>query len=86
MRLDWLWFLGMDIDSEVPDHSVLSKARGRWGVEVFRGLFEQVVGQCVTEGLVAGKKLFTDASLIEANASENSVIKQGSLKKHLRKG
>ena len=27
MRLDWLWFLGYDIDSEVPDHSVLSKAR-----------------------------------------------------------
>jgi len=30
MRLDWLWFLGYDIDSEVPDHSVLSKA-GRGG-------------------------------------------------------
>ncbi len=30
-RLDWLWFLGYDLDSEVPDHSVLSKARSRWG-------------------------------------------------------
>jgi transposase len=36
LRLDWLWFLGYDIDSEVPDHSVLSKARARWGVEAFR--------------------------------------------------
>ena len=23
-RLDWLWFLGLELDSEVPDHSVLS--------------------------------------------------------------
>jgi len=36
MRLDWLWFLGYDIHTEVPDHSVLSKARARWGVEAFR--------------------------------------------------
>ena len=26
-RLDWLWFLGFDLDDEVPNHSVLSKAR-----------------------------------------------------------
>ena len=26
LRLDWLWFLGYDIDSEIPNHSVLSKA------------------------------------------------------------
>jgi transposase len=37
-RLDWLWFLGLDLDSEIPDHSVLSKARKRWGVELF-GVF-----------------------------------------------
>ena len=35
-RIDWLWFLGFDLDSEVPDHSVLSKARKRWGVEAFK--------------------------------------------------
>ena len=28
--LDWLWFLGYDLDDEIPDHSVLSKARARW--------------------------------------------------------
>lgn len=28
-RLDWLWFLGLDLDSPSPDHSVLSKARRR---------------------------------------------------------
>lgn len=38
-RLDWLWFLGYDLDAEMPNHSVLSKARKRWGVEAFRGFF-----------------------------------------------
>ena len=26
-RLDWLWFLGYDLDDDIPNHSVLSKAR-----------------------------------------------------------
>ncbi len=25
-RIDWLWFLGYNLDSSIPDHSVLSKA------------------------------------------------------------
>ena len=31
-RLDCLWFLELELDSEIPHHSVLSKARSRWGV------------------------------------------------------
>jgi transposase len=82
-RLDWLWFLGFDLDSAVPDHSVLSKARTRWGEEVFKGLFERVVGQCVQAGLVDGTKIFVDSSLIEANASNGSIVDTGSLKARL---
>lgn len=80
LRLDWLWFLGYDLDSEVPNHSVLSKARRRWGVNAFKGFFERIVWQCVEAGLVDGKKLFVDASLIDANASNNSVVDTQSLK------
>jgi transposase len=86
MRLDWLWFLGYDIDSEVPDHSVLSKARARWGVEAFRGFFERVVWQCVEAGLVDGRKIFVDSSLVDADASNNSVIDTRSLKVQLQEG
>ena len=84
LRLDWLWFLGYDIDSEVPDHSVLSKARARWGVEAFRGFFERIVWQCVEAGLVDGSKIFVDSSLVDADASNNSVIDTRSLKVQLR--
>jgi transposase len=86
MRLDWLWFLGYDIDSEVPDHSVLSKARARWGVEAFRSFFERIVWQCVEAGLVDGSKIFVDSSLVDANASNNSVIDTRSLKVQLQEG
>jgi transposase len=84
MRLDWLWFLGYDIDSEVPDHSVLSKARVRWGVEAFRRFFERVVWQCVGAGLVDGSKIFVDSSLVDANASNNSVVDTRSLRVQLQ--
>ena len=38
-RLDWLWFLEYNLDDEVPNHSVRSKARTRWGTELFEALF-----------------------------------------------
>jgi len=84
LRLDWLWFLGYDIDGEVPDHSVLSKARVRWGVEAFQMFFERIVWQCVEAGLVGGSKIFVDSSLVDADASNNSVIDTRSLKVQLQ--
>jgi transposase len=72
-RLDYLWFLGLTLDDKIPDHSVLSKARRRWGREVFEELFVRSVHQCVEAGLVDGGKLHFDGSLVAANASKDSV-------------
>ena len=74
-RLDYLWFLGYGLEDEIPDHSVLSKARTRWGKEVFERLFVRTIEQCVQVGLVDGRKLHVDSSLIEADAARESVIK-----------
>ncbi len=84
-RLDWLWFLGYDLDDQIPDHSVLSKARARWGVAAFKTFFERIVWQCVDAGLVDGSKLFMDGCLIQANASNNSVVNKESLTRYLNK-
>lgn len=84
-RIDWLWFLGYDLDSEIPNHSVLSKARKKWGVEIFQGFFERIVRQCVEAGLVDGRKIFVDSSLVDANASNNSVLDTQNLKHQLHK-
>ena len=85
-RMDWMWFLGYDLEDEIPNHSVLSKARARWGVDAFRRFFERIVGQCVEAGLVDGSKLFTDASLIQADASNKSVLNLEKLQKDLDRG
>lgn len=84
-RLDWLWFCDYDIDSPIPDHSVLSKARQRWGVTIFETLFARVVAQCVAADLVNGRKVHLDGSLIDAHASKRSIVKGSSeLIAHLR--
>ncbi len=84
-RLDWLWFLGYDLDSEIPHHSVLSKARTRWGPDLFKGFFERIIYQCVEAGLVEGKKIFVDSSLVDANASNGSVVDTHSLKRYFNR-
>ena len=83
-RLDWLWFLGYDLDTEIPNHSVLSKARRKWGSEVFQSFFERIVLQCVEAGLVDGRKIFIDSSLVDANASNNSIVDTRNLKHQVR--
>jgi len=86
MRLDWIWFLGYDLDSAVPDHSVLSKARARWGHSAFKGFFERIVWQCVQAGLVDGTKIFVDSSFIQADASNDSIVSTECLKEQIAKG
>lgn len=51
------WYLGIDLDERVPDHSTISQLRRRKPGfrKVFRRLFEEVVRQCVEKGLVSGK-------------------------------
>jgi len=74
-RLDYLWFLGYGLDDEIPNHSVLSKARARWGKETFEKFFVRTITQCVQAGLVDGRKLHVDSSLIDASASRDSVLR-----------
>ena len=74
-RLDYLWFLSYQLDDPIPHPSVLSKARKRWGPVLFEKFFVRTVAQCVAAGLVDGKKIHVDASLNDANASCDSVVK-----------
>ena len=40
------WYIGYDLDEPLPDHSSFTRIRTRYGVEVFRRFFEQIVEQC----------------------------------------
>jgi IS5 family transposase len=72
-RLDWLWFCGLDLDSDIPDHSVISKARRRWGLEVFAEFFGRVLDQCVEAKLVDGRLAHVDSSILAANADKSKL-------------
>ena len=72
-RLDWLWFCGLDLESDIPDHSVISKARKRWGTEVFAEFFGRVLDQCVQANLVDGKLVHVDSSVVTANADKTKL-------------
>jgi transposase len=69
VNLAYRWFLGYDLDEAIPDHSVLSKARVRFGMEVFEAFFNQSVDLCQQAGLVRGEAAFLDSTLIQANAA-----------------
>lgn len=76
LRLDWLWFCGYDIDASTPDHSVISKARRRWGEDVFTEFFNNILFQCIDAGLVDGETIHIDSSMIDGNASKDSLETQ----------
>lgn len=73
LRLDWLWFCGYDLDDTTPNHSVLSKARRRWGTNVFSQFFQNILEQCIDAGLVDGQTIHLDSSMIDANASKDKL-------------
>jgi len=76
LNLAFLWFLGYDLEEMPPDHSILSKARARFGREVYEQFFREVVRMCQEAGLVGGDKVFLDATLLKANASLDSLVER----------
>jgi transposase len=76
LRLDWLWFCGYDLDDHTPDHSVISKARSRWGVDIFSEFFANILSQCIEAGLVDGKTIYIDSSMIDGNVSKDTLKPQ----------
>ena len=68
-RLSLRWYLGYDLAERLPDHSTLTRLRQRYGLDVFRRFFEQIVERCLAAGLVWGDELYVDATRVAANAS-----------------
>src|SRR5512133_2722747 len=76
VNLAYRWFCGLGIEDNIPDHSAFSRARNerfREG-DLFRRVFEGVVGACVAAGFVGGEGFAVDASLIQADANKHRSI------------
>ncbi len=73
-NLAYRWYCKLEIDSSTPDHSSISKIRDRYGAQVFQIFFDKIVDLCAKHGLVKGERIITDGTLIEANASIDSMV------------
>ena len=73
LRLDILFFLGYDLDEELPWHSTLSRTRSLYGEEVFKELFSKVLSLCVNKGMLSGRRQAIDSAYVKANASMDSL-------------
>lgn len=76
MRLDVLFFIGYDIDEELPWHSTLSRTRQLFGEDVFLELFRRVLKLCIDKGMVSGRRQAVDSAYIKANASLDSLLEK----------
>jgi len=88
MRLDILYFLGYDIDEPLPWHSTLSRTRQLYPESLFEQVFNKILEQCITKGMVSGKIQAIDSAPVKANASMDSLelkVPADSLEEHLRK-
>jgi transposase len=75
MHVGYRWFVGLSLEEKVPDHSTFSKNRhGRFKESgVYQQMFDEIVRQCIEHGLVSGKHLTVDSTLVKANASIKSL-------------
>jgi transposase len=88
MRMDVLYFLGYDIDEDLPWHSTISRTRQLYPAYLFEKLFSKVFTLCVDSGMVSGHTQAVDSAPIKANASMESVVPKmpaTSIDNHLKK-
>ena len=88
MRLDILYFLGYDIDEELPWHSTISRTRQLYPETVFEAVFTKVLSMCVEKGMVSGHTQAIDSAPVKANASMDSLelkVPKEDLDAHLQK-
>jgi transposase len=69
-------FLRLGTTEPVPDHSWLSKTRGRLPLEVHEAVFAWVLGRLAEHGLIKGDRIGVDASTMEANAALRAIVRR----------
>ena len=69
-------FLRLGTTERVPDHSWLSKTRGRLPLEVHEAVFAWVLARLAEHGLIKGDRIGVDASTMEANAALRAIVRR----------
>ena len=69
-------FLGFEPFDETPDHSSLSRIRGRLPLEVFQAVHAFVLEVLHAHQLIDGTLVGVDATTLEANAAMKSIVRK----------
>jgi len=73
LNMAYLWFIDYKITEALPDHSIFTKVRIRFGKDAFIRFFDYIVKTCVDAGLTQGDTVYLDATIIDANVSDNAL-------------
>ena len=78
MHLAYRWFTGLGFDQEAPNHSTFSQNRhGRFQESaLFLELFERVVQQCMSVGLLKGVDLSVDSTQIRDASPDRTITRE----------
>ncbi len=71
-------FLGLALTDEVPDHSSLIRIRNRLSLTVHEQVFAWILGPVEEHGLLSGKIVGIDSTLLEANAAMKLIVRKDS--------
>jgi transposase len=73
VNVAYRWFLRLKLTDEVFDASTLSQNRKRRfnGTDVAQTIFDRIVEQAISHGLVEGRVIYTDSTHLKANANKN---------------
>jgi len=88
MRLDIMYFVGYDIDEELPWHSTISRTRQLFPELIFEQVFTKVLQLCIENGMVSGHTQTIDSAPVKANASMDTLelkVPEEELEEHLQK-
>ena len=70
-------FLGLGLGDRVPDHSTLSRTRGRFDKEVFEEVFRFILRMVEKSGLLKGRVAGVDSTYLQADASMKTIVRKG---------
>jgi len=76
LNIAYRWFCRLNLEDEVPDHSSLTRIRDRFGVEIYESIFKRLISKLQEKGFIEGRKVIVDASLVEADASLESMVER----------
>jgi len=81
------WFLGYDLDVDLPVHSTISRTRkDRIVTELYEAVFEKILSLCISHQLVKGSHQSIDSTLLKTNACLQSLdLLQPKVREHYQK-